>query len=149
MIRPAKTDDLRFLAEMSKDYYSEHWFSEHTEFDLESTFNNMRAYTITPQANLLVASVTEGLVGYSIGFIVPIVWSKQLRYSIAYNYIEPAFRKQGIFEEFIQAHEEFAKKHKCVDMNIGDGAQYKGKFGSVARSVGFDQMGTDAYRRLI
>ncbi len=148
MIRQAKGDDLRALVEMTQDYYEEHWFSEHTDFDPDYTFDNLKAYCVSPQANLLVAEEPEGLVGYSLAFVIPLHWCKKLRCTVAYNFIEQDYRSKGIFNDYIQAHEDWAKALGCVDINVGDGAQYNGKFGSVIKPLGFDKLGTDAYKVL-
>lgn len=148
MIRRAKPDDLRFMTELCEDYHKEHWFSEHTDFDPDYTFENFKAYLVSPQVNLLVAEVPEGLVGFSCAFIVPMHWCKALRCTVGYTFIEEEYRSKGIFNEFVANHEMFAKQLGCLDINVGDGAQYNGKFSAVVKPLGYDHLGTDAYKVL-
>lgn len=149
MIRRAQERDFRELVKLSEEYHKEHWFGEHTGFDPEYTFENFRACTVGIQANVLVAECNEhGLVGYSVAFLVPLQWSPQLRCTIAYSYLRPDHRKTGLFEEMVQAHTDWASQHKCVDINLGDGAQYGAKFATVANGLGFDHTGVDSYKVL-
>lgn len=148
-IRRANITDFRTLVELAERYHKEHWFGQHTDFDPEFTFANFRAYSIGIQANVLVAECDEhGLVGFSVGFLVPLNWSKQLRCTIGYNYIDPDHRKNGLLERFVSSHTDWAMDHKCVDINIGDGAQYGTKFSMVSTGLGFNHTGIDGYKVL-
>tara|TARA_Y100000114_G_scaffold35748_1_gene31292 strand:- start:2957 stop:3430 length:474 start_codon:yes stop_codon:yes gene_type:complete len=147
-VQPAKVEDIRELTELAKAYHEEHWFGTHTEFDAEHCFNMIQQFSIGPQANVIVAFDNGDIVGFSIAFLSPLHWSKQLRCTISFNYIKPEHRSKGILEMIVNNHKEFAKAYKCVDINIGDGAQYKGKFSMVAHGLGFDKIGNDCYQVL-
>ena len=147
-VQPAKIEDIRELTELAKRYHDEHWFGTHTEFDAEHCYNMIQQFSIGPQANVIVAFENGDIVGFSIAFLSPLHWSKQLRCTISFNYIKPEHRSKGILEMIVNNHKEFAKAYKCVDINIGDGAQYKGKFSMVAHGLGFDKIGNDCYKVL-
>jgi len=149
MIRQANINDVRTLVELSQDYHKQHWMGEgHTKFDPDYTFDNFRTYIASAQTNVVVAEVPEGLVGYTVGVAVPLHWTKQLRATVIYEYIEKEYRSQGIFKQMVDAQIEWAKSLGCVDIHIGDGATYNGKFSTVAKEMGFPYIGTDAYRKL-
>lgn len=137
-------EDIRVCVELAEKYHKEHWFGEHTDFDPDYTFENFRGYIINKGVNMLVAQ-EENIVGFSTAFLQPLMWTKQLRTTINFSYIEPAHRKTGIFNGFVQSHIDWAKKFNCVDINIGDGAEHNGKFGILAKQMNFNNIGTDAY----
>lgn len=147
-VKPAKVEDIRELTELAKAYHEEHWFGEYTEFDAEHCYEMIKQFAIGPQANVIVAWEDTDIVGFSIAFLSPLHWSKQLRCTISFNYIMPEHRKKGILGHIVNNHEQFAKAYKCVDFNIGDGAQYKGKFSYLAHGLGFDKIGNDCYKVL-
>ena len=148
MIRTAQAVDFRKLVELSKEYHAEHWFGEHTEFDPEFTHENFKAYSVGLQANVLVAEVDKELVGFSVAFLIPLNWCKALRCTIGYNYIRPDQRQTGLFAEMVQAHIDWATQHECVDVNMGDGAQYGNSWTGVTQQLGFTRHGIDSYRVL-
>ena len=145
MIRNATVEDIRVCVELAEKYHKEHWFGEHTGFDPDYTFENFRGYIVNAGVNILVKEDDTGIIGFSTAFLQPLMWDKALRATINFSYIEPAHRKSGIFNAFIQSHIDWAKKHKCVDINIGDGAEHNGKFGILAKQMNFNNIGTDAY----
>tara|TARA_R110000796_G_scaffold171671_2_gene288720 strand:+ start:846 stop:1304 length:459 start_codon:yes stop_codon:yes gene_type:complete len=151
MIRPAQESDLRRLTELAEVYHSEHWFGEHTEFDAEYTFNNFRSFHIGMIANIIVAHCEKcnQVVGFCIAVLVPLNWSPKVRCTIGYSYLDPAHRKDGLFGEMVQAQTDWAADKGCVDINLGDGAQYGGKFTSVCKGLGFTKTGTDSYKVLV
>lgn len=146
MIRAATVEDIRVCVELGEKYHQEHWFGKHTNFDADYTFSNFRGYIVNAGVNILVKQHEEqGIVGFSTAFLQPLMWDKALRATINFTYIEPEHRKTGIFNAFVQSHIDWAKGHKCVDINIGDGAEHNGKFGILAKQMNFNNVGTDAY----
>ena len=127
-IKPATVNDLRDIMSLNKDYYKGHWFSEHTSFDYDVFYENIKTWIVDPTANVIVAKKDEEIVAWSVAFIMPLDWSKDIRCSIGYNYIKPEYRSKGVLEQFVSNHEQWGIGKKCVDMNLGDSAQYKGKF---------------------
>ena len=149
MIRPAQEQDLRTLTELAEQYHKEHWFGKHSKFDAEHTFQNFRAYYIGMIANVLVAECKEhGIIGFCVAFLVPLHWTPQIRCTIGYSYINKDHRKDGVFGELVQAQTDWASDKGCVDLNVGDGAQYGGKFSTVCHGLGFNKTGTDSYKVL-
>lgn len=147
-IKEATIHDFRDMTALAEQYHKEHWFGEHTTFDAEHCHDNIKAYSVGIQANVLVAWEDKEMLGFSIAFLSPLHWAKQLRCTVSYNYIKPEHRSRGVMDLFVDKHTEWAVANKCVDMNIGDGAQYKGKFGLVAHSLGFTKIGNDSYKVL-
>jgi GNAT superfamily N-acetyltransferase len=119
-VREARVEDFRTLTKLAEEYHKEHWFGEHSDFDYEFCHENFKAYCIGIQANVLYAHEDGEAVGFSVAFLVPLHWTKQLRCTVSYNYIKPKYRKQGVMDQFIEKHEAWARKHKCIDMNTGD-----------------------------
>lgn len=148
MIRAATENDLRHLTRLSEIYWQEHWTSAHTTFDYEYCFDQLKSFVISPLVNVLVVDVNGTLVGYSVAFICPLHVAPIVRCTIAYNYIDPAHRSSGLFGEMIQTQTDWATDHDCVDINISDGGQYNGKFGTVVKGLGFERTGTDGYKVL-
>jgi len=151
MIRTANEHDLRHLTRLSEIYHKEHWFGEHTQFDYNYCFDQIKAGIISPFINVLVAECEDcctNIVGYSGAFLCPLHYSPQVRCTVAYNYIDPAHRSNGMFNEMIQLQTDWALDNKSVDINIADGGQYKGKFGIALKGLGFDRTGTDSYKVL-
>lgn len=148
-IKQATIHDFRDLTNLSEEFWKEHWQGEkHSSFDWEYCHDNFKAYSVGIQANVLVAWEENEMLGYSVAFLTPLHWTKQLRCTISYNYIKPEHRKRGIMDRFIEVHESWAVANKCIDMNLGDGAQHKGKFSLVAHALGFDLIGNDCYKVL-
>ncbi len=149
MIRLATAGDIRALVELTKVYYEDHWFGGHTNYDADWTFDQFKAHIVSPMANVILKDDAKlGILGFSVGMIYPLQWTPQLRCTVPFTYIDKDHRNNGVYKEFINNHTIWAKKHNCVDMNAGDGAQYKGKFGTVLLPLGFEHMGTDAYKVL-
>ena len=151
MIRTATEADLRTLVELAKEYHSEHWFGGHTEFDDEYCFENFRGFHIGMVANILVAECEKcnKIVGFCIAVLVPINWSPKVRCTIGYSYIDKLHRKNGIFGDLVQGQTDWAADKGAVDINLGDGAQYDGKFAGVCKGLGFTKTGTDSYKVLV
>lgn len=148
-VKEATLYDFRELTDLSEEFWREHWQGEkHSKFDWEFCHENFKAYCVGVQANVLVAWEDKQMIGYSVAFLTPLHWTKELRCTISYNYIKPDFRKKGVMDQFIENHEHWARRNKCIDMNLGDGAQHKGKFSLVAHSLGFNQIGNDCYKVL-
>jgi len=149
MIRLATVGDLRTLVELTKKYHEDHWFSGHTKYDPDWTFEQFKAHIVSPMANVILKDDAEqGILGFSVGMAYPLQWTPQYRCTVAFTYIDEAHRSNGVYGELLANHTLWAKKHGCVDINTGDGAQYKGKFGTVLQPLGFEHMGTDAYKVL-
>ena len=151
MIRSATEHDLRHLTRLSEIYHKEHWTSAHTKFDYNYCFDQIKSFVISPMVNVLVAECEDccnNIVGYSMAFLCPLHQSPVVRCSVAYNYIDPAHRKNGMFGLMIQTQTDWATDMKAVDINIADGGQYNGKFGIVLKGLGFDKLGTDGYKVL-
>jgi len=147
-IKPATVNDLRDIMSLNKDYYKGHWFSEHTSFDYDVFYENIKTWIVDPTANVIVAKKDEEIVAWSVAFIMPLDWSKDIRCSIGYNYIKPEYRSKGVLEQFVSNHEQWGIGKKCVDMNLGDSAQYKGKFNLLTQDLGFNRTGHDCYKVL-
>ena len=148
MIRTATEADLRKLTELAQVYHSEHWFGEHTEFDADYCFENFRGFHIGMVANIIVAEYNNEVIGFCIAVLVPLNWSPKVRCTIGYSYIDPEYRKTGVFGEMVEAQTDWATDKGAVDINLGDGAQYNGKFTSVCKGLGFTKTGTDSYKVL-
>lgn len=151
MIRNATEADLRTLVDLAKVYHSEHWFGSHTEFDADYCFENFRGFLIGMVANVLVEECERcnKIVGFCIAVLVPINWSPKVRCTIGYTYIDPKHRSNGILGKMVKAQTDWATDKGAVDINLGDGAQYDGKFASVCRGLGFTKTGTDSYKVLV
>jgi|DEB0MinimDraft_10_1074344.scaffolds.fasta_scaffold93848_2 hypothetical protein len=146
MIQKMTVNDIRVCVELAEKYHKEHWFGKHTKYDADYIFANFRQFIVNPMVNMLVAyDDNKNIVGFSVCFMQPLLWSKQLRATINFSYLEPDHRKSGKFNAMVQSHIEWAKQNNCVDINIGDGAEHNGKFGILARQMNFDNVGTDAY----
>ena len=149
MIRLATGGDLRALVELTRVYYKDHWFGGHTNYDADWTHEQFKGHIVSPQANVILKDDAEqGILGFSVAMVYPLQWTPQLRCTIAFSYIDEAHRNNGVYGALIDNHTLWAKKLNCVDINTGDGAQYKGKFGTVLLPLGFEHMGTDAYKVL-
>jgi len=152
MIRHAHENDLRHLTRLSEIYYKEHWFGDHTQFDYDYCFDQIKAGILSPLVNVLVAECNDccnnTIIGYSGAFLCPLHYSPQVRCNIAYNYIDPVHRSNGLFGEMVQTQIDWAMDHDCVDINISDGGQYNGKFGTVVKGLGFERTGTEGYKVL-
>ena len=148
MIRKATENDLRHLTRLSEIYYKEHWSSGYTTFDYEYCFEQIKNCVISPLANVIVAELNGTIIGFSVGFLSPLQVAPVTRCIVAYNYIDPAHRSSGLFSDMISVQTDWAMDHKCVDINISDGGQYNGKFGTVLKGLGFERTGTEGYKVL-
>ena len=151
MIRTADENDLRHLTRLSEIYHKEHWTSAHTKFDYGYCFDQIKSFVVSPAVNVLVAECEDcctNIIGYSMAFLCPLHVGPIVRCTIAYNYIDPAHRKNGMFGLLVQSQIDWATDNGAVDINIGDGGQYKGKFGTVVKGLGFERTGTDGYKVL-
>ena len=148
MIRQATENDLRHLTRLSEIFHKEHWFGKHTGFDYEYCFDQFKSNIISPLTNVLVADVNNVVVGYCVAFICGMHYTPSVRCTIGYTYIDPNYRTDGLFGDLVQAQTDWAADHDCVDINISDGGQYRGKFGTVLKALGFERTGTDGYKVL-
>ena len=151
MLKIIKADNrhLSDLEEMTKAYHAENWLGEIMTYSETAANAAIKEFIVAQHIDVLILADDDKAVGLCAAMLVPIWGSdNQVRCTVVYSYIKPEYRGKGHFQKMIAKHETWAKGHKALCINLGDGAQYGPKFSGVSKRMGYTRIGTDCYKEL-